>query len=650
VPSQAPAQALAATQEQEPLAQSAVSQVAFAASTIAQRYGEGAAVVPRTQTKVLDRTSDASMLLPAVGDTVGNYKLEKKLGEGAHGAVFRAHRIGLEEHRVAIKIIPATRDEVALVRQELVTLATVVHPNIVQLTDHGAEAGFAWFSMPLYEGAPLDARLNERFARGETMPLDEAHEIFQPLAGALAALHAAGFRHQDIKPENIFLARFADKEHPILLDLGVAIQKDNQRFLAGTREYFAPEQLDAFLAAMGIRPLPGPPQLGEAMDVYALAATALLAIVGVEHVPGAVLLRPDMAEKDLREVWPEVEAAQKARESDPITKGALRHVAGGPRHEIAAAFKRWFTRNPKARPSAADFARELDVFLSPKRHVEARRRRNARIGIGAAALFLVGAPVAYAGGHYAVTLEECTQRVAQEAKQAGAVSSTLDQCQAQFAALKTEDDTCDKTLATTQAQNTQMQKDFGGKLTSCNNADQQLKSLLAICQTDRDTALGKDKTCEASLTGAQGQLAGCNTSLSGAQQGLATCNASLGSCTSNLSASSAAVAACNTNLAQARDATTRCNTELGTCNTERGTCQNDLGTCRTADTNCANDLATCRSGNQNLTTCQSSLGTCQASLTTAQNDVATCRSSLGACPTELRQCQAALLRCGQPHR
>src|SRR5262249_52779038 len=69
----------------------------------------------RTRTRFASSSGDAladgpsAPPLPGVGDTVGNYVLRQKLGEGAHGSVFRAHRVGLEEQRVALKLIPCTR-------------------------------------------------------------------------------------------------------------------------------------------------------------------------------------------------------------------------------------------------------------------------------------------------------------------------------------------------------------------------------------------------------------------------------------------------------------------------------------------------------------------------------------------------------------
>lgn len=81
-------------------------------------------------------------------------------------------------------------------------------------------------------------------------------------------MHRSGVRHQDIKPENIFLARFHEDEDgeilPVLLDLGVAA-KDAENVLAGTPNYFAPE-----IAARFARE-PDPPHITNKADVFSLA-------------------------------------------------------------------------------------------------------------------------------------------------------------------------------------------------------------------------------------------------------------------------------------------------------------------------------------------------------------------------------------------
>src|SRR5690606_2592604 len=97
------------------------------------------------------------------------------------------------------------------------------HPSIVQFKDHGWHESRLWFVMPWYEGESLQARIDR-----QPLSRTEARQIFEPLARALAAMHASGLRHQDVKPENIFLANI--KRHgegvsdilPVLLDLGVA--------------------------------------------------------------------------------------------------------------------------------------------------------------------------------------------------------------------------------------------------------------------------------------------------------------------------------------------------------------------------------------------------------------------------------------------
>src|ERR1041384_4977598 len=136
------------------------------------------------------------------------------------GKVYVAQRVDVPEHQVALKLLPRSLYAGRNVERELVMLATVGHPHMVQLKDHGTTDEYVWLTMPVYDGETLYDRLK----RG---PLDlrEAYDIFLPIAHALEALHAAGLRHQDIKPENIFLAVFAGRIHPILLDLGAAAER-----------------------------------------------------------------------------------------------------------------------------------------------------------------------------------------------------------------------------------------------------------------------------------------------------------------------------------------------------------------------------------------------------------------------------------------
>ena len=587
----------------------------------------GSHALRRTQTKIVDMEAEdgapasSTGRLPDVGDTVGHYVLVQKLGEGAHGAVYRAHRVGLEEHRVALKIIPCTRERLPLVRQELVTLATVVHPNIVQLSDHDVEGTFAWFTMPFYEGTPLDVRLGELFAKGETLSLEDAYEIFHPLAGALAALHAAGFRHQDIKPENIFLARFADKEHPILLDLGVAIGKDHQKFLAGTREYFAPEQLAAFLHALKIRIEDAAPVVSEKMDVYGLAATLLLAIVGPKLAPGARLLRGESADLDLDDVWKEIDGAQRARETDPIVQKALRTLRGPPRRDLEAAFRKWFRRDPEKRPAAAQMAHELPVLLGQRKYLEARRRKLTRIAIGAATFLLVGAPIAYGGGRYAVSLKECQERVAADVVKSGQIADTLKGCQVQADGLMQKVGECSAGLTRERGEREAVERDIGTKLSSCTNADAQLRSLVAGCQVERDGAQTKAKDCAAALTKSDDADKVCNTALEGAQGEVAKCGA-------DLAKSGGELTKCSGDLAKAGLDVAKCDADLGSCKAdivhkegEVAKKDGDLAKLSVEKAECANHLSSCATD----------LGGCKSSVASFPQQLATCTANLTTC-------------------
>lgn len=348
--------------------------------------------------------------LPDVGDIVaGHYRLLRVLGQGMFGKVYVAERVDVPAHQVALKVVPREVYSGRNVERELVMLAAASHPHIVQLKDHGMTAGFVWLTMPVYEGETLANRLQ----RGP-LGLEEAYEVFLPIARALDALHKAGLRHQDIKPENIFLARFAGHLHPILLDLGVAAEREAP-FVAGTILYASPEQLSALSSAAETLPL------SDKMDTYCLASTLLLALVGPAYFPG------EGAESRL-----EIVRAHETRARTPLAKGALIEATGTPRKMLATAFSRWMDPDPFNRPPVRVMADELEILLEPDRERERRRaRRRVRIkylGRMAVAALVVAA----AGGGFFAYSKRQTLRLAAE----------LDRVRAEGKASFGELDTC----------------------------------------------------------------------------------------------------------------------------------------------------------------------------------------------------------------
>jgi serine/threonine protein kinase len=317
--------------------------------------------------------------LPLEGDVVGGcYRLVSRLGEGMFGRVYVAERTDVPEHRVALKVMTRAVYAGRNVERELVMLAAATHPNIVQLKDHGVTGEYVWLTMPLYDGETLAERLD----RGP-LGLREAYELFLPIARGMQALHARGLRHQDIKPENIFLADFADRVHPVLLDLGVAVEC-NATFVAGTALYCAPEQI----VALG--GLAGRAKLSEKMDTYCLASTLLRSLVGPEHFAGEEACTPfDIAN------------AFEERELVPLCDEALLSLGGEARRLLSEALSRWLTRDADERPSIKQMAEELDVLLEQEREAARAIQRNierqkaayrrVRIAFGAVALIGAGA-------------------------------------------------------------------------------------------------------------------------------------------------------------------------------------------------------------------------------------------------------------------
>jgi serine/threonine protein kinase len=388
--------------------------------------------------------------LPGPGSIVGiHYRLMRLLGEGNFGKVYVAERIDVPEHRVALKVLPKSFYVGRDVERELVMLAKIGHPHVVQLMDHGMNADFVWLTMPVYQGETL----GERLQRGP-LELREAHDILLPIARAIEALHAAGLRHQDVKPENIFLAQFAGRMHPVVLDLGVAAEKDGG-FVAGTALYAAPEQLAAILGNDTEVPL------SEKMDVYCFGAMVLRALVGEKKFPGAKALTR-------RQV---IDSHHK-RATEPLDDDAIPELTGEPRAKLKRYLARWMAIPPEERPTMNEVAEELDVLLEPEREREraeehartAQKRALARARVAAAIVLVAAAGL----GGVALWKRE-TLRLAgelEEARARGAESfDKLDTCVASHAVAKREAQVCGTDL-------TRERNEHEKTLTSLANAKQ----------------------------------------------------------------------------------------------------------------------------------------------------------------------------------
>src|SRR4051812_48846525 len=136
-----------------------------------------------------------------VGRSIGRFELEGEVAQGGSATVYHA-RDAASGERVALKLVHGLAlAETHRFGREAKILAQVSHPGVVRYVEHGeTEDGDAYLAMEWLEGEDLRRRLK----RGP-LSMHEVVTLGRRVAEALAAVHARGLVHRDIKPGNIFL-------------------------------------------------------------------------------------------------------------------------------------------------------------------------------------------------------------------------------------------------------------------------------------------------------------------------------------------------------------------------------------------------------------------------------------------------------------
>ena len=177
----------------------------------------------------------------------GRYEVQTVLGEGGMGTVYRVrHRI--LERAFALKVLRSdlSRDSDLGERflREARAAASISHPSVVQITDFGAlPSGQPYFVMELLTGDSLSTILR----KGGPIPAARAVRLLVEMIDALAAAHAAGVIHRDLKPDNVLVCPTATGETLKILDFGLAKVAGQSRLtqagvVFGTPHYMSPEQ------------------------------------------------------------------------------------------------------------------------------------------------------------------------------------------------------------------------------------------------------------------------------------------------------------------------------------------------------------------------------------------------------------------------
>lgn len=367
----------------------------------------------------LDELFPGSGSFPRTDSVVGEdvvpqitgYRVEAILGRGGMGVVFKAQQ--LKPNRpVAVKMLLAGPyagpQELARFLREIEAVATLQHPNIVQIHEVSEHAGRPYFTMELVEGGSLAQHL----ARALPSPLLAA-ELVATLAVTVQFAHKSGIIHRDLKPANILLAAPLSAESqrasgqpswgvPKIADFGLAcfVNAEPELTLSGARlgtpGYMAPEQSLGKTA-----------EIGPASDIYSLGVILYEALAGRTPFEGATAAETERRVISEEPAPPSRFNAKVPRDLDTICLKCLH-------------------KNPSRRyASAQDLADDLHRFLDGKpvlarpvgpleRGVKWARRHPTAATLTAALLVLVG--MAGATGVW-LQQQQNDRRVAKEQQQ-----------------------------------------------------------------------------------------------------------------------------------------------------------------------------------------------------------------------------------------
>jgi serine/threonine protein kinase len=345
---------------------------------------------------------------PQTGTVIAaKYRIERLIARGGMGAVYAATHL-VSGKRVALKWMLPTLGQISGARERFIgeacATARIDHPNIVDIYDVGNDGGSVYLVMEYLHGETLADRLER-----ESVPTYEAIGLLMPALRGVAAAHAHGVIHRDLKPDNIFLCRTAEGEplEPKVLDFGISkITGPESRdhsltrsgAVLGTPYYMSPEQVR------------GARDVDERADVYAFGVMLYEALTGqrpfdAETYNQLILKIATEAPVAMGSLNPAVDVrlvaiVERAMAREPLLRFpsiealalALEPFAGGVRFRTSGSLSSARTLTLSAAPSARlpvpPGLPSMPGYVVSSRSITARHKR-ARVTVTGAAVALV---------------------------------------------------------------------------------------------------------------------------------------------------------------------------------------------------------------------------------------------------------------------
>jgi serine/threonine-protein kinase len=335
-----------------------------------------------------------------VGQQVGPFLVEKELGAGAMGAVYRAKFVKTGQV-VALKVMApglGTTSDKANKRfeREANILRQLRHPNIVRLFAIGKHHGTAYYAMEYIQGESLDHVM----ARRDRMSWEEVVDLGQQLCSALQHAHEKGIVHRDLKPSNLMILPDGTLK---LTDFGIAKDLDvtaltGANCTIGTAAYMSPEQCR------------GDKDISYKSDLYSLGVVFYELITGrkpfvaenamdmfMQHVSGK-FERPSRLVHDLP-VWMDnlvCQLMEKKPEHRPLDAAMIAQVLGSIQDKVEAqqsagvdAARSRLLDAPRDQRNVTDEDREAARTLLNKPRAKRKKKKERRLPVWVHALGLL---------------------------------------------------------------------------------------------------------------------------------------------------------------------------------------------------------------------------------------------------------------------